>query len=136
MIRDIERSIRMLKKRFTKKSKNTLKTFESVYAGPYILVPTTVMPYSLVIGRSPDCDIVLKHDSISRRHCEIKQSTEEREYLIRDLSSRNGTYVNEKRIGTDWVGIIPGATLRLGNHKYSFEMISSSMEELWLFEGR
>ena len=126
----------MLKKPFTKKSENALEMFEFVYAGPNILVPITVMPYSLVIGRSPDCDIVLKHDSISRRHCEIKQSTEEREYLIRDLSSKNGTYVNEKRIGTEWVAIIPGATLRLGKQKYSFEMRSSSMEELWLFEGR
>ena len=126
----------MPKKPFTKKSENALEMFECVYAGPNILVPTTVMPYSLVIGRSPDCDIVLKHDSISRRHCEIKQSTEEREYLIRDLSSKNGTYVNEKRIGTEWVSIIPGATLRLGKQKYSFEMSSSSMEELWLFEGR
>ena len=124
---------------FSNKTEDELEPIECVYAGPDILVPSTVIPYSFIIGRSPECDIVLEHSTISRKHCEIKQSTENREYLIRDLGSSNGTYVNGKRIGIEWVGIIPGAKIELGNRKYSFEMRSFgdlSMEELWLPKGR
>jgi pSer/pThr/pTyr-binding forkhead associated (FHA) protein len=51
-----------------------------------------------VLGRSADCDIALPTDMpISRRHCtfEIDPPT----VRVRDLNSRNGTYVNGERIG-------------------------------------
>jgi pSer/pThr/pTyr-binding forkhead associated (FHA) protein len=54
-----------------------------------------------VLGRSPDCDIALPmdllHRDISRRHCafEIDPPT----VRVRDLESRNGTYVNGEKIG-------------------------------------
>ena len=129
----------MQKKRLSSSINEEHEPIACVYAGPDILVPSTVIPSTFVIGRSKDCDIVLEHNTISRKHCEIKQSTEKREYLIRDLSSANGTYVNGKRIGMEWVGIIPGATIKLGNHSYSFEMRNFgdlSKEELWLPKGR
>lgn len=47
----------------------------------------------LIIGSSPDCDIVVKDPRMSRRHCELRIT--ERGVILRDLNSKNGTYVNK-----------------------------------------
>lgn len=45
-----------------------------------------------VLGRHPECDIVLDVGAVSRRHAEIVFV--DGEYYVRDLQSRNGTFVN------------------------------------------
>jgi len=49
------------------------------------------------IGRDPNSDIILNDNSISRRHAEIFID-EEGNSFITDLSSKNGTFVNGRRI--------------------------------------
>lgn len=49
-----------------------------------------------VIGRDPACDIVIPLASISRRHARIVRDGED--YVIQDLGSLNGTFVNSVRI--------------------------------------
>ena len=49
-----------------------------------------------LIGRSPECDVFLDDVTVSRRHAEIVQ--EGSAYVIRDLGSLNGTFVNRHRI--------------------------------------
>ena len=51
---------------------------------------------STVIGRSVKCDIQISEESVSRNHCLIRQVG--RSYVIRDLGSTNGTYVNDEPI--------------------------------------
>ena len=48
------------------------------------------------IGRSEECNLRVNSDAISRRHCEI--TVNDTHVHIRDLGSRNGTYVNGERI--------------------------------------
>lgn len=50
----------------------------------------------LVIGRHPDCEIVLDVASVSRQHAAL--TVTEDEVTIEDLRSRNGTIVNDDRI--------------------------------------
>jgi predicted component of type VI protein secretion system len=50
----------------------------------------------LVVGREPKCDIQIDNLGISREHCAFSQRGEA--YLIQDLNSSNGTYVNGKKI--------------------------------------
>ncbi len=50
-----------------------------------------------VIGRLPECEIVLNATSISRRHSRI--SFKGTDFFIEDLQSRHGTYVNGERVG-------------------------------------
>ena len=45
-----------------------------------------------VIGRRPDCDIVLEHPAISGRHALLR--LEERRVFVEDLASTNGVRVN------------------------------------------
>lgn len=49
---------------------------------------------SVVIGRSSDNQIVIRDDRASRRHAEI--TLQEGHWTVRDLSSRNGTQVNQR----------------------------------------
>jgi pSer/pThr/pTyr-binding forkhead associated (FHA) protein len=49
-----------------------------------------------VIGRRQDCDLCVPLNSVSKRHCQLNSNTTI--LKIRDLNSRNGTYLNNKRI--------------------------------------
>ncbi|MCC6126619.1 MAG: FHA domain-containing protein, partial [Pirellulales bacterium] len=49
---------------------------------------------SVVLGRHPQCEIVLESASVSRQHAKIAFS--EGKYFLEDLNSRNGTYLNGK----------------------------------------
>jgi hypothetical protein len=50
----------------------------------------------LVIGRSSGCQLVLADDTVSRRHAELY--VEDGRWLLRDLGSANGTWVNGRRV--------------------------------------
>jgi pSer/pThr/pTyr-binding forkhead associated (FHA) protein len=50
----------------------------------------------MVIGRHPECQIIVDEGAISRRHARIY--ADKGQHLIEDLQSRNGTYVNNRLI--------------------------------------
>jgi pSer/pThr/pTyr-binding forkhead associated (FHA) protein len=66
-------------------------------------------PTVCTVGRAPDCLIHLPSDSdnltASRHHCELLINPPE--VLVRDLNSRNGTFVNGESIGRRPVGVEP-----------------------------
>jgi serine phosphatase RsbU (regulator of sigma subunit)/pSer/pThr/pTyr-binding forkhead associated (FHA) protein len=49
------------------------------------------------IGRHPDCNVVVAVGAVSRFHAQILHK--DNQFIIEDLKSRNGTYVNGNRIG-------------------------------------
>jgi TIR domain/FHA domain/von Willebrand factor type A domain len=51
----------------------------------------------VTIGRDPDCEVRLEMTSVSRRHARIERARPEG-YVLCDLSSRNGIYVNGQRV--------------------------------------
>jgi serine phosphatase RsbU (regulator of sigma subunit)/pSer/pThr/pTyr-binding forkhead associated (FHA) protein len=52
----------------------------------------------VVLGRSPDCEIVLDAAAVSRHHAAITR--ENGRFFIEDLGSRNGTFLNGLRVET------------------------------------
>ena len=54
---------------------------------------------SVCIGRSPDNDIHIKDKYASREHFKLERKGNK--YFIRDLKSKNGTFVNGKQIRPD-----------------------------------
>ena len=57
-------------------------------------VPLTRTSYT--VGRDPACEIAIEDGSLSRKHAEIRIEGET--VSVRDLGSRNGTWVNAQRI--------------------------------------
>ncbi len=52
-----------------------------------------------LFGQAPDCNVVVSHPTVSRRHCQI--TVEENCIRLKDLASTNGTYVNQKGISEE-----------------------------------
>ena len=50
----------------------------------------------LVVGRSRKCDILISDDLVSRAHAHLE--CREGELWVKDLDSRNGTFVNQTRV--------------------------------------
>ncbi len=71
---------------------------------------TTIIPPRFTIGRSSNNDMIFSHMSISRVHCEIV--SEGGEHLLRDLSSKHGTYINGARV--EQAKLINGDKIQLG----------------------
>ena len=79
----------------------------------------------IVIGRSPDCDVVLASDSVSRQHAELVAHGDN--WSVRDLGSRNGTFVNGKRAE----GVVPlreGDLIRIGTVELIFRGDASARD--------
>ena len=68
------------------------------------------------IGRDESCDITIQDSSISRKHAQI--SLKNGQYVVTDLGSTNGTYVNEKRVHTAIVE--PGDRVQFGGFIFKF----------------
>lgn len=61
----------------------------------------------LLVGRNPDCDVVLKTSrKVSRTHCVV--ACADNRILVRDLGSTNGVWINNHRVERE-------ARLRLGD---------------------
>jgi len=52
----------------------------------------TVGDRPIVVGRAPESDVLLAHESISRQHARIAR--EDNDWILRDLDSKNGSRVN------------------------------------------
>ena len=78
----------------------------------YNIIPKKVY----TIGRSSkECDLVLDEKLLSRKHAELIYNNKN-EIIIRDLNSRNGTYINKERIEPEKVTLFSiNEILSLGN---------------------
>ena len=77
---------------------------------------------TVTIGRGADAAIVLRDNSVSRRHASI--DAEGAGFVVRDLGSANGTWVDEERI--EKAVLDPGQRFRVGNT--IFESVSIESE--------
>ena len=53
---------------------------------------------AVTLGRSLDCDLWLDDPRLSRAHCRLEPALEGDGWVVIDLNSRNGTYVNAVRV--------------------------------------
>src|SRR5262245_25570519 len=70
-----------------------------------------------IIGRSADCEVPLDVPAVSRRHAAILR--ERGRYFVEDLQSRNGTFLNDKRL-TDRSSIDEGDHLIICDQEFRF----------------
>ena len=70
------------------------------------------------LGRSPDSDVVIAHDDVSRRHALIYR--ERGQSWMKDLSSANGSTVNGSALGEEPVLVEHGSVVTFAAHRYRF----------------
>ncbi len=63
-----------------------------VLTGPVSGTTYQIKPGDNIVGREANCDLQIPHASISRKHFKITKQNEN--YILQDLSSSNGTFVN------------------------------------------
>ncbi len=71
----------------------------------------------VTLGRLPNCDLPIRDERVSRRHCRVRQAVGG--FLVEDLDSANGTYLNGRRIGAGAM-LTPGDEIRVGNTTLRF----------------
>lgn len=82
-----------------------------VTAGPLRGTSLTLGSTPILIGRAPECTLVLDDDYASNRHARVFER--EGEWMVEDLGSTNGTLVSDRRI-EGAVPFRPGAQVRIG----------------------
>lgn len=69
-----------------------------------------------VLGRAPECDIVLADAAASRRHAQITHAAGE--FRLTDLGSTNGTTVGGSPVGEHV--LVPGEIIQIGQTTFEF----------------
>lgn len=84
------------------------------------------------IGRSSDCEVALDVAAVSRRHAQVVRQGET--FLVEDLGSRNGTFINGQKIAAPQV-LSPGDRIVICDQEFAFETADSA-EKPSLLGGR
>lgn len=86
---------------------------EAARSGAAAGMPARRMPpEKITIGRSSKCELVFSDPSISRKHCTVEKMPDG-SFFLRDLQSKNGTFVDGVRVRQKHIG--PASRVRLGN---------------------
>ena len=65
----------------------------------------------VLVGRNPECALILDDDFASGRHCRVYR--DDQGWKVEDLRSTNGTYLGEERL-TEITPVGVGSQLRIG----------------------
>lgn len=71
-----------------------------------------------IMGRHPDCDIIVDAGAVSRHHARLYRKDDL--FFVEDLDSRNGTFVNDRQIDKPF-GLHPGDTIRICDLSFRFQ---------------
>jgi pSer/pThr/pTyr-binding forkhead associated (FHA) protein len=80
-------------------------------------LPPFVGPAELLVGRSPDSDVVIDDASVSKHHAKLIWDGQRT--LVEDLKSSNGTWVNGDRLHVG-LGLNDLDTIRFGEAQFCY----------------
>src|ERR1700679_4107488 len=75
--------------------------------------PIPIVRDVTVLGRHEDCDVVIEHSSLSKRHCLLVKT--DGLLVICDLATTNGTKVKGQRVR--WAALLPEDRVSFGAYK-------------------
>ena len=95
-------------------------------SGPHAGQSIALLPTSLTIGREHDNNIEIKDPEVARYHARITRQRDQ--YVVEDLNSSTGTWVNEQR--TQRAVLTHGDVIRLGQTELAldFEWTASARD--------
>ena len=100
-----------------------LKVVGGSYSGRTIPIPRG----KLVIGREEDCDLRLVSEFVSGYHCVLL--LDDYTVRIRDLGSKNGTFLNGRRIGTGERILLHDDTVSVDKVTFQMDLTEASTGE-------
>ncbi|GAA6525912.1 FHA domain-containing protein [Intrasporangium sp. DVR] len=91
-----------------------------VTEGPLAGTSLPLRGQAILIGRNPECALVLDDDYASGRHCRIEQDPSGAGgWVVEDLGSTNGTFIGRDKLTTPQP-VEVGTTLRIGKTLLEF----------------
>ena len=84
-----------------------------------------------IIGRNPECHLRPHSEQVSKLHCGIGRKLDR--VVVRDFSSRNGTYLNDEPI-TGTAIVDDGDVLRVGPFQFRFVIDKTSDSAIEIVE--
>jgi hypothetical protein len=70
------------------------------------------------VGRLPDCELVIDHASVSKRHATLRWDDEKKRCTVEDLGSTNGTYLNASMMVRKETTLRDGDILSFGDVQF------------------
>jgi len=84
-------------------------------------------PTGLTLGRAQDNQLVVNDSKASSHHAQFRQADVGQSYMITDLGSTNGTFVNEQRLDRNVARLLySGDRIRIGDMTFIYEESSVS----------
>jgi diguanylate cyclase (GGDEF)-like protein len=94
-------------------------------SGDFLAVTIPLEREEVIIGRALEADVRVNDKKVSRRHASITTArngeSEEPSYILTDLESRNGIFLNGQRIGQEILQ--NGDKITIGEHILRFELL-------------
>ena len=86
----------------------------------------TLQKPAVAIGTLGESDLILTDPTVSRKHAVVEEKADG--YVIRDLGSTNGTFLDGVRIREGYLS--PGSVIRLGKTEIAFSPVEERIENL------
>jgi diguanylate cyclase (GGDEF)-like protein len=108
-----------------KRPKRDLRPALVFLSGDLLAVPIPLEREEVILGRALEADVRVNDTKVSRQHARINTvpnaKTGDSEYILTDLESRNGTFLNGQRVTRETLQ--HGDKLTIGEHILRFELL-------------
>jgi hypothetical protein len=103
------------------------RAFEALTVVP---LPELALKGELVIGRADECNVLVHEPSVSSRHALLRCNNADQHCVIQDLDSRNGTFVNARRIFGRESVLEDGDAVSFGDAQFFFMRPETVQEQM------
>lgn len=90
----------------------------------------------LSVGRQPDCDLVIDHDSVTKRHAVLRWNESAGSGTLEDLGSTNGTFINTAHRIEKEVTLDDGDFVSFGDVAFWFLLVDTLHARLTRSAGK
>lgn len=105
-------------------SKRNLRPTIVFLTGDLLAVPIPLERETVILGRALEADVRINDKKVSRQHAKIEilaDDENENKYVITDLNSRNGTFVNLQPVTK--ANLQNGDKIQIGGHILCFDLL-------------
>jgi predicted component of type VI protein secretion system len=99
-----------------------------VLSGPHAGETIAILRGKLLIGREEDCHLRPESEFVSRHHCVLL--LDDYTLRIRDLGSKNGTFVNGRRLSTGETILLHDDTISIGEMIGQIDLAAAEVSAL------